>query len=89
MSAWTVGLILGAVVVALIVGLCVFVLRAVAATAAASQQLAEVLHQVQANTAVLSDLDRATSSIQGAAQRITTELDGQPADQNGRRSPRR
>jgi len=89
MNAWTIGLIVGAVVVALIVGLCVFVLRAVAATAAASQQLAEVLNQVQANTAMLSDLDRATSSIQGAAHRLTTELEGQPTDQNGRRSPRR
>lgn len=102
MSGWTIGLILGGVAVVLIVGLCLFVLRAVTATAAASRELAEVLAQVQANTAALASLDNATASIQGAAQQLTSGLqlaaddlaanaratNGGGTEQRGRRSKR-
>ncbi|MGH9157319.1 MAG: hypothetical protein ACRD1K_16110 [Acidimicrobiales bacterium] len=76
MNAWTVGLVVGGVVLVAVAGLCAFVLRALQTTAETTEQLARALEQVQARTAALAQLDAATSKVQA----VTRDLAQRPLE---------
>ncbi len=57
MSGWAIALLVGAAVLALLVGLLVVVLRAAARTAANAEAIVTALDDLRAKTLVLDDLD--------------------------------
>lgn len=88
MNGWTIALVVGAVVMVMLVGLCSLVLKALRTTAEGARAVLDALEQVQASTASLTRLDSATQSLRGATEQLSASRPEPEPEPEGRSSRR-